>query len=91
MEVDLGNYDVFLKKLVKLFNHWVEKTSMQPIWVKLLALPLEFWNGYMMKSIEDNIGVFLGIGEISKSLVMRYVSRILVKMDLVKSYLKMWR
>jgi hypothetical protein len=81
MEVDLGNYDIFLKKLVNLFDPWVEKTSTQPIWVKLLALPLEFWNGSMKKSIEDNIGVLLGIDERSRSLVMRYVARFLVKMD----------
>jgi hypothetical protein len=38
----------------------------------------------MLKSIEENIGVFLGIGERFRSLVMRYVARILVKMDFGK-------
>jgi len=88
MEVDIGNYDVFQRNLVKLFDPWVEKTSAWPIWVKLPSLPLEFWNDSMINSIEDNIGAFLHIGERSRSLVMRYVARFSVKMDFSEKLLE---
>jgi hypothetical protein len=44
-----------------------------------------------MKSIEDNIGFFLGIGKRSRYLVMRYVARFLVKMDFGENLPEMWR
>jgi hypothetical protein len=42
----------------------------------------------MINSIEDNIGAFLGIGERSRSLVMRYVARFSVKMDFSEKLLE---
>lgn len=64
------------------FDPRVGKVTIQPIWVKLLALPLEFWNDHMLMRIGNSIGGFPGIDERTEISVMKIVEFILVRIDL---------
>jgi len=56
------------------------------IWVKLLALPMELWEEDILKSIGNNIGMYMDIGEKTKNKEHTIVAIICIQWDIREDY-----
>jgi len=71
-----------------LLSHWTidfdlnMDISVAPVWVRLLHLPVIFWDKVTLKAIGDKLGLFINQAEIK--LGMYTCARICVEVDLEK-------
>ena len=73
---------LLLKPWSPLFDASRERVDVLPIWVRLLALPLHFWDMYHFKRIGDILGTFLEADLSFVETKVMKVERILVNINL---------
>ena len=73
---------VLLKPWHPLFDASKERVDVIPIWVRLLALPLRFWDLYHFRRIGDILGTFLEVDLSYLETNEKKVARILVNINL---------
>jgi len=73
-----------LSQWTKDFNHYSQTQAHASIWIRLVALPQEYWRERTLKEIASVVGTHISIEETTRNRAFRHYARILVDIDLSK-------
>jgi len=82
MNWQLKNAPVLLKLWHPLFDASRERVDVSPVWVRMPALPLHYWDPYHFRKIGDILGTFLEADMSFLETLEQRVARILVNINL---------
>jgi len=82
MNWHLNNAPVLLKLWHPLFDASRERVDVSPVWVRMPALPLHYWDPYHFRKIGDILGTFLEADMSYLETLEQRVARILVNINL---------
>ena len=77
-----GKTSFQLNQWTALFDAETEKLDTIPVWVRLLGLPLEFWNPAWLSEIENELGTFIEADLSFQQMDIKKVARILVSLNI---------
>ena len=61
-----GKHSLIVAKWHTVLDPMKELNRMAPVWVRLLGLPLEFWDERILKSIGNSFGLFVVIDKVTQ-------------------------
>jgi len=78
----LDHSPVLLKKWHPLFDASIERVDIIPIWVRMPALPLQYWSEFHLRGIGNMLGTCLEVDLSFLKTHMKQVARVLVSINI---------
>jgi len=78
----LDHSPVLLKKWHPMFDASIERVDLIPIWVRMPALPLQYWNELQLRGIGNMLGTVLDVDLSFLKTHMKQVARVLVSINI---------
>lgn len=79
---EMAGVPIVLRKWSLIFDVVKEKEGKEPIWVKLLGLPIHLWNQSFFKMLGDHLGEYLDADFSFKDTGEMVVARVLLMLGL---------
>jgi len=78
----LDHSPVLLKKWHPMFDASIERVDIIPIWVRMPALPLQYWNEFHLRGIGNMLGTCLDVDLSFLKTHVKQVARVLVSINI---------
>lgn len=80
----MGGTGLFMKRWYPKFNPYAQTLSLVLLWVRLPSLPPEFWNPKSLEAIDNAIGEFVCISDVTWANASTTFARLCIYVDLSK-------